>query len=298
MKKILLSLIIPFAISIASYAGVHENSSRTANHITCPEKFLDNPPVYFYCIYSDYHKHKFDEGIKKAEKALNEIEPLYKKNPEMEIPNANGKGARLKENKAYQVKSNLHMLLGMLCFKKALNLEGGAERKIYFQFEKELKKKGLSFLEIDELMNLYTMKKVFPEAFKEKQERRYRELLKKAGISEKEIDDLSTKTREEEERLNKKRYSLISRAIKEFQTAVKVNPENAMAYFQMGNFYSGIAEETEGEGSEAAEDAYYKAALILRKQGDEEGYREVLKRLKLLNPGSKYLKLLEGKKDA
>jgi tetratricopeptide (TPR) repeat protein len=147
-------------------------------------------------------------------------------------------------------------------------------------------------------MNLYIMKKLFPEAFDKKQKELYSKLLKKAGILEKELDRLYEETTKEEEEINEERYSFISKAMKEFQTAVKVDPDNAIAYYQLGNLLSGISEESTGEDSKVAEEAYYKAALILKKKGDKAGYKEVVKKLKLLNPESRYLKLLKGKEDA
>ncbi len=301
MKKKLFLLALSFSIStslVNTYAEVKDRTVHKKNEITCPKRFLDNPPLYFYCIYSDYHNHKFDSGIKKAEEALKEIEPLYRKNPKAKVPNAKVGNARLKDDRVYKVKSDLHMLLGMLYFKKAMNLKSPEEKKAFMEFGKKLEKKGFSYFETAELMNLYIMKKLFPEAFNEKQKEIYGKLLKKAGITERELDRLYEETTKEEEKINEKRYSFISRAMKEFQTAVKIDPNNADAYYQMGNLLSGISEESMDEDSEAAEKAYYKAALILKKKGDKTGYEEVVKKLKLLNPQSKYLKLLEGKEDA
>jgi len=302
LKKVFFLLVLSLSVSTSLYTDLYaEVKDRTAHkktEITCPEKFLNNPPLYFYCIYSDYHNHKFDSGIEKAEKALREIEPLYRKNPGAKVPNAKVGDARLKDDRVYKVKSDLHMLLGMLYFKKAMNLKSSEEKKTFIEFEKKLEKKGFNYFETAELMNLYIMKKLFPEAFNEKQKEIYSKLLKRAGISERELDRLYEETRKEEEKVEEERYSFISKAMKEFQTAVKIDPDNAVAYYQMGNLLSGISEESAGEDSEVAEEAYYKAALILKRKGDKTGYKEVVKKLKLLNPESRYLKLLKGKKDA
>ena len=302
MKKLtsllFLSILILANLSAGLYAGEKGKNVHRKSEIACPEKFLKNPPLYFYCIYSDYHNHKFDSGIKKAEEALREIEPLYRKNPGAKVPNAKAGNARLKDDRVYKVKSDLHMLLGMLYFKKAMNLKSSKEKKAFMEFEKKLEKKGFNYFETAELMNLYIMKKLFPEAFDEKQKELYSKLLKKAGISEKELDRLYEETTKEEEKINEERYSLISKAMKELQTAVKIDPDNAIAYYQLGNLLSGISEESTGEDSKVAEEAYYKAALILKRKGDKAGYKEVVKKLKLLNPESRYLKLLKGKEDA
>lgn len=298
MRKFLTTLLIAIlTVSPSLKAKEASYEQSIEKKIVCPSDFLKNPPVYFYCIYRDYHNHKFDDGIEKAKKALKEIEPLLKKNPEGIVPNAVQKDAKLRDPHVKSVASDLHLLLGMLYFKKSMNLEDSSVKKVYRDFYKKLEKKGFDFFQIGELMNLYSKKKLFPDSFTEKDRENYRKLLKKMGLKESDLDRITAEAQKASEKLDRERLSYLRKAVKEFQEAVRIDPDNAIAYYQLGNLYSGILSEGAPEDSSAAEEAYYKAALLLKKQGDTAGYKEVVKRLKLLNPNSKYLKLLEsGKK--
>lgn len=302
MKKKISALLISLTLLTPSLA-----LSKSATYekeiekkIKCPTDFLQNPPLYFYCIYRDYHNHKYDEGIEKAKKALKEIEPLLKKNPKAIVPNAQQKNAKLRDPHVYKVASDLHMLLGMLYYKKSINLDDSSEKKIYKPFIEKLQKKGFDFVQINELMALYSMKRLFPDQMDEKKLKRYNELLKKMGVSERELDELMAKAQKAAEEQDRKRLEYLRMAFTELQRAVEIDPENALAYYQLGNLYSGALSESMPETSQAAEEAYYKAASILKKEGDIEGYKEVVKKLELMNPSSKYLKLLKekGKGDA
>ena len=294
MRKALLALLIAtLSFSPSLKAKEAKFEKEIEKRISCPENFLKNPPVYFYCIYRDYHNHKYDEGIEKAQRALKEIEPLLKKNPNAVVPNAVQKNAKLRDPHVKSVASDLHLLLGMLYYKKSMNLEDTSVKKVYRDFYEKLQKKGFDFFQISELMNLYSKKKLFPADFTEKDQKRFSELLKKMGLKEKDLDALMAKAQQESEKLEKERLAYMRKAVEEFQEAVKVDPDNAMAYYQLGNLYSGILSEGTPEASPAAEEAYYRAALLLKKKGDIAGYKEVVKRLKLINPKSKYLKLLE-----
>ena len=294
MRKALLALLIAtLSISPSLKAKEAKFEKEIEKRISCPENFLKNPPVYFYCIYRDYHNHKYDEGIEKAQKALKEIEPLLKRNPNAVVPNAVQKNAKLRDPHVKSVASDLHLLLGMLYYKKSMNLDDTSVKKVYRDFYEKLQKKGFDFFQISELMNLYSKKKLFPDDFTEKDQKRFSELLKKMGLKEKDLDALMAKAQQESEKLEKERLAYMKKAVEEFQEAVKIDPNNAIAYYQLGNLYSGILSEGTPEASPAAEEAYYRAALLLKKKGDIAGYKEVVKRLKLINPKSKYLKLLE-----
>ena len=294
MRKTLLALLIAtLSISPSLKAKEAKFEKKIEKRISCPENFLKNPPVYFYCIYRDYHNHKYDEGIEKAQKALKEIEPLLKRNPNAVVPNAVQKNAKLRDPHVKSVASDLHLLLGMLYYKKSMNLDDTSVKKVYRDFYEKLQKKGFDFFQISELMNLYSKKKLFPDDFTEKDQKRFSELLKKMGLKEKDLDALMAKAQQESEKLEKERLAYMKKAVEEFQEAVKIDPNNAIAYYQLGNLYSGILSEGTPEASPAAEEAYYRAALLLKKKGDIAGYKEVVKRLKLINPKSKYLKLLE-----
>ena len=301
MKKKISALLISLILLTPSLALSKSATYKkeVEKKIKCPTDFLQNPPLYFYCIYRDYHNHKYDEGIEKAKKALREIEPLLKKNPKAVIPNAQQKNAKLRDPHVYKVASDLHLLLGMLYYKKSLNMDDSEVKKVYKPLFEKLRKRGFDFVQVNELMALYSMKKLFPEQMSQQKLSRYNELLKKMGISEEELDKVITKARKISEKLDEERLNYLRMAFEEFQKAVKIDPENALAYYQLGNLYSGALAESMPETSEAAEEAYYKAALLLKKKGDTKGYKEVVKKLKMLNPNSKFLKMLEkGKNNA
>ena len=297
MKKLLTALLIAtLSVSPSLKAKEAKFEKDVEKKITCPADFLKNPPVYFYCIYRDYHNHKYDAGIKKAKKALKEIEPLLRKNPNGIVPNAVQKDAKLRDPHVKSVASDLHLLLGMLYYQKSMNLQDTSVKKVYTDFYDKLEKEGFDFFQISELMNLYSKKKLFPDAFTKKDEKKYTELLKKMGVKESDLDKLTAEAQKESDKLEQERMAYLRKAVEEFKKSVEVDPDNAIAYYQLGNLYSGVLSEGAPQDSEAAEEAYYRAAILLKKQGDISGYKEVVKRLELLNPKSKYLKLLQGKK--
>jgi len=295
LKKRLSLLFVSFLLltPVTSFAKPATYQEEIDKRIKCPHSFLENPPVYFYCIYNDYHNNRYDEGIAKAEKALKEIEPLLKKNPDAPVPNAVQKEGKLRNPRVRSVASDLHMLLGMLYYKKSVNSEDKEVKKVYREFFQKLEKKGFDFVQVNELLSLYTMKNFAPENFDEKKEKRYKELLKKMGLKEEDLKQLVERAREASKKESEKRLSYLKRAVEEFRKAVEVDPENALAYYQLGNLYSGALSESVPETSEAAAEAYYKAALLFKKQGDERAYKEVLKKLKLVAPSSDYIKKLE-----
>jgi len=293
-KKIVPAILTLFLLTSPSFSKEAQFQKEINKRIQCPNSFLSNPPVYFYCIYRDYHNHKYDDGIEKAKRALSEIEPLLEKNPNGIVPNAVQKNAKLRDPHVKAVASDLHMLLGMLYYQKSLNLDDSPVKKVYADFYRKLEKKGFNFFQIEELMNLYTKKKLFPDAFTKEDEKKYKELLEKMNLKEADLDRLVAETQAASNQLDKLRLSYLQKAVKELQEAVKVDPENGLAYYQLGNLYSGSLGEDLPEASSAAEEAYYKAALIFKKKGDKEAYREVIKKLQLANPNSKYLRMLKG----
>jgi len=293
IKKILPAVLALSLISFPAYSKEATFQKRIEKEILCPKSFLSNPPVYFYCIYRDYHNNKFDNGIEKAKRALKEIESLMRKNPNGTVPNAVQKNAKLRDPHVKSVASDLHMLLGMLYYKKSLNLDDSSVKKIYADFYKNLEKKGFNFFQIEELMNLYTKKKLFPDSLSQKDTKKYKELLSKMEVKEGDLDRLISKAQRESDRLDQERLTYLQKAVKELQEAVKVDPENGLAYYQLGNLYSGSLGEDLPEASSAAEEAYYKAALIFKRKGDKEAYKEVIKKLELANPNSPYLKRLK-----
>ncbi|TCK03370.1 tetratricopeptide repeat protein [Phorcysia thermohydrogeniphila] len=286
MKKLLFLVVFTSVLTVNSYGN---------EKIKCPDTILKAPVSYFYCVYSDYHNHKYDEGIKKIKKAIEDLTPLYLNDKNQEVPNAVSKEGRLKDSKVYEALSDLHMLLGMFYYQKALNMDNpSVSRRLYGKLQQKGKVNPFALFE---LLELHAEKKVAPEFFSEEKAKRYKELLKELSLSEEEFNSLLSQIRKEVEKDEKLRFTLMQKALEELQKAIKLNPKNAMAYYQLGNFYSGSLSESSPSGSgfsSAAEEAYYKAALLFKEKGDKEAVKEILKKLQLLNPKSKYLKELRS----
>lgn len=81
--------------------------------------FSREPVRFMADIYKDYHNWKTDEGIAKAREAITVVDRLYAEDPQTAIRDQN-----LRLNRAYQVKSTLHTLLGMLYYRKSLTVAG------------------------------------------------------------------------------------------------------------------------------------------------------------------------------
>jgi tetratricopeptide (TPR) repeat protein len=286
VKKLLFLVVFTFVLTVNSYGN---------EKIKCPDTILKAPVSFFYCVYSDYHNHKYDEGIKKIRKAIEDLTPLYLKDKNQEVPNAVSREGRLKDSKVYEALSDLHMLLGMFYYQKALNMDNpSVSKRLYKKLQEKEKVNPFALFE---LLELYAEKKMAPELFSDEKAKKYKELLKELNLSEEKFNSLISQIRKEIKKDEKRRLTLIQKALKELQKAVEINPKNAMAYYQLGNFYSGFLSEVSPSGfdfSSAAEEAYYKAALLFKERGDKEAVKEILKKLQLLNPKSKYLKELRS----
>ncbi|MDD5177276.1 MAG: tetratricopeptide repeat protein [Sterolibacterium sp.] len=86
---------------------------------------IDKEPAKLIAgIYQAFHDWRVDAGIALTTRALADLDGDLKKNPEMEIADAN-----LKTKKVKQVASALHTLLGMLDQRKALKLLDDASQR-------------------------------------------------------------------------------------------------------------------------------------------------------------------------
>lgn len=192
MKKIILSsLIVSFIASsfptVANAFSPHKIEKKEIDFTKEPAKYLGE-------IYNDYHFYKTDEGIKKAEKALKIIDEIYKKNPSAEL-----KDPSLNWKKAYQIKSTIHTLLGMLYFRKALDVTNKAKEK-----EAEYLKKIL----------------------REKKE-----------LTDKDIEELAKIAEEQRKVLESESRKYANLSVKHFKKAIEVFPDNPYPHFQLAKFY-------------------------------------------------------------
>lgn len=107
----------------ASATAVADSASQTGAAVQT-DSFMSDPARGLADIYRNYHDWKIDAGIELALRALSDLQQAYGATPEAVIP---GRGLRL--NKAYQIESTLHTLLGMLYYRKSMLVlrQGGDE---------------------------------------------------------------------------------------------------------------------------------------------------------------------------
>ncbi len=256
-------------------------SSFSANRV----EFLKKPAEYMVDIYRDYHRYKVDRGIEKAKKALKLLDPIYRKNPNYEF-----RDKELKKRKAYQVKSMLHTLLAILYYRKAMLVRDTDTERRFAELAKSVDPDGKRFLEFNQLITLYMASKELGEKDKNL-EKRIKELEKELGVKESQLEEIYRLSVENAKKVDAERDKYVKLCLSEFRKAFKVDPNNADAHVQLARIYGEIGMAT-GD-TEAAEREYYLAGKIFKKEGDVQDLREVIKRIKRLNPKSKYIKLLE-----
>ena len=157
-------------------------------------EFSKEPAKYLGEIYNDYHFYKTDEGIEKAERALKIIDEIYKRNPNAEL-----KDPSLSWKKVYQIKSTIHTLLGMLYFRKSLDVVN------------ETKKRETEYLR---------------KVLKEKKE-----------LTEKDIERLAKIADEQSKILESESEKYANLAVENFKKAIEVFPDNPYPHFQLAKFY-------------------------------------------------------------
>ncbi len=136
----LLSIFFIFFLLNLSSANIKEKKAGISGEIPEEQKkpidFKKEPVKYMADIYNDHHNWKVDDGIKKANEALNIVNKLYSKDSKTELKDPN-----LKLNKTYQVKSTLHTLLGMLYYRKSLLVEKEDRKKTFAPVLDKVKEK-------------------------------------------------------------------------------------------------------------------------------------------------------------
>jgi len=156
--------------------------------------FLDSPAKSLAGIYKDYHDWNIKSGIERARVALKEIDALYAREPRAKIADSS-----LKLNYAYQIKSTLHTMLGMLYYRESMLVlrDGGTDAE---QAVMDKLKRGDEVRDED-------LERVAEEA--------------ERGSS-----------------MKLQRDDLMARAISEFKVASEVDPSNPSPHYQMASVYS------------------------------------------------------------
>ena len=118
MRSVIAALLIAMLnlLPTGVIASTGAMDDRAPEQTALPEgAFLDSPAKWMAAIYKDYHDWQVDKGIMGALSALEEIDALYARDPRGVIADSS-----LKLNNAYQVKSTLHTMLGMLYYRKSM----------------------------------------------------------------------------------------------------------------------------------------------------------------------------------
>ncbi|MFC1769494.1 hypothetical protein ACFLZI_00400 [Nitrospirota bacterium] len=171
-------------------------ASATAVNETKLSDFATSPVEHLKQIYTDYHNWNIDRGIETASAALITINKMYSTNPEATL---NDKALRL--NKAYQVKSTLHTLRGMLYYRKS-TLEAHNPENSDFKEIMDKLKDGKELTEED---------------------------LEQAANKAENSPASSAQT---------EYYNL---AIKEFEQASHTDPGNPSPHYQLGTIYKAVS---------------------------------------------------------
>lgn len=182
------------AMALASAGAVDTSQAKQA--VDAEKGFLDSPAKGLAEIYKDYHDWRVDKGIEGSLLALEAVDGLYARDPRAKITDRS-----LKLNKAYQIKSTLHTMLGMLYYRKSLLVlrDSGTDAE-------------------QALMNkLKTGDEVGEE-----------DLERVAGEAER---GSSTRLR---------RDNLMARALSEFRLASDVDPSNPTPHYQLASIYSAM----------------------------------------------------------
>jgi tetratricopeptide (TPR) repeat protein len=241
LKKFFLLLLVFFVTSgvTISVVGAEKFELKAEKK----DEFLRSPAKYLGEIYNDFHFFKIDDGIEKAKRALKIVNELYRKNPEAELedPSLNWK-------KIYQLKSVLHTLLGMLYFRKSVDIAAKAEKKELEYLEEVLKKKK--------------------------------------KLSEKDIEYLSRLAEEQDKILKNKSKKYATLSIKHFKEAIKVYPDNPYPHFQLAKYYLAAGElelakkELLKTAESYAKQKDYETLESLVQFVKEQGMQELVRKIK------------------
>ena len=109
-------LVIVLSLSIFTNCNDKKKEAVTVKKEIVKIDFNKEPVKFMGEIFRSYHDWKLEKGIALSNEAILIIDEIYKKNPEQAI-----KDSSLKLNKAFQIKSTLHTLKGMLLFRTSLH---------------------------------------------------------------------------------------------------------------------------------------------------------------------------------
>lgn len=85
---------------------------------------------------------------------------------------------------------------------------------------------------------------------------------------------------------------LSATAVNEFRKAIEIDPANPSPHYELAKVY---AQGLPGDGTAAAEEEYYQAAVRTLDEGDITAANSTIRTLAALNPKSKYIAQFEGR---
>jgi len=127
MNRSIASIALMAAMTLAGSTAVAAEDAATLSVLQQPAKLIA-------VIYQRHHDWKTDEGIALATKALTDLDPMLRSDPDGEIADP-----RLKTRRVRQIASTLHTLLGMLDQRQGLKLlqdESGRRNKRLAEYDK------------------------------------------------------------------------------------------------------------------------------------------------------------------
>ncbi|MCE5194450.1 MAG: hypothetical protein LLF28_03190 [Nitrospiraceae bacterium] len=147
-----ISILTGLCFAVTSHAYGNNEPAKTEN--VKPADFSKQPVAAMKEIYKNYHDWKVDQGIASAKKAIEVVNKIYEKDINGKINDPN-----LKKNRAFEIKSTLHTLLGMLYYRKSLMVASENKKSLAPIFDKLNKKQEVTDKELEQVAaNLKTDK--------------------------------------------------------------------------------------------------------------------------------------------
>ena len=130
----------------AGTTGAAASSDKAGVGKAMPTDFSREPVAYMAEIFKNYHDWKVDEGIESAKKALTSVDHLYAKDVNTPINDS-----KLKKNRAFEIKSTLHTMLGMLYYRKALAMAGDTKQSMAPVLDKIKKQEKITEQDLEKM---------------------------------------------------------------------------------------------------------------------------------------------------
>ena len=217
--------------------------------------FKKEPVKFLEAAYMDHHFWTIDRGIKRVDQALSILDPIFKKNP-----NTKFMPKMFRHSKVYEIKSTVHVLKGLLLYRKSQEVIAKSQSQISEKFAKKMN--------VDKNAKV-DMKKMAHKKLNAKEMKVYSELRSKDFSDNKQI---------------MKKYVVGS--IDQMKMAIDVDKSNPVAYYQYGKLL--IDYLIDGD-TQLAEKQFFKAGELSWNEKDTTGYHKAMTAIRELNAKSTYI---------